>query len=120
MTAWSGLALLAFNLIAGALLPANAASPANQMAQQAYICTALGRTAIGPDGKAEPGQTGHGVELCIYCLPLLQGSVDGPASALALQPPLAVAMADPALPGTVTVSPQTRHNSAAPRAPPVL
>jgi hypothetical protein len=120
VSAWTGLALLAFNLIAGALLPAQAASPANQLAQQAYICTALGMVAVSPDGTPEPGQGSHDVSLCVYCLPLLSGGFDGPAAQATLEAPLSVALADYEGLAPALISPQPRHNSAAPRAPPAL
>ena len=118
VTAWSGLALLAFNLIAGALLPAQAASPANQLAQQAYICTALGMVAVGPEGSAEPSQSGHEFNLCIYCLPIMSGGLDSPAPQGLAEAQFTPAAADLDGSAPALFLPQTRHNSAAPRAPP--
>ncbi|MBF0268358.1 MAG: hypothetical protein HQL44_07175 [Alphaproteobacteria bacterium] len=118
--AWTGLYLLAFNLIAGALMPAQAAAPLSQLVSQTYICTAFGMTAVGPGADQIPAnQAGHAASFCVFCLPLLQGGLDGPAAQAALVKidfPLYSAEYGTAAPPLD--EPQARHSKAAPRAPP--
>lgn len=122
LTAWSGLFLLTINLIAGALMPAQAASPASQLAQQAYICTAFGMQAIGLDGDGEQdGQAGGHSAFCSFCLPLLQGGLDAPPA----NPAESIVFFENFLENPTPVSfaaarPDSSHNPAAPRAPPAV
>lgn len=122
MTAWSGLFLLTINLIAGALMPAQAAAPASQLAQQAYICTAFGLKAIGADdSQGEGGQAASHAVFCAYCLPLLQGGLDAPpAQAQAGQPSTFSQSIGYHLADSGFLLPRAAHNLAAPRAPPIV
>lgn len=121
LTAWSGLFILTINLIAGALMPAQAAAPAGQLAQQAYICTAFGLKAINADdGQGDSSQAAAHAAFCVYCLPLLQGGLDAPPTpalaGLPGQPPLFLGH-DGA--EAIFSGPSASHNPAAPRAPPI-
>ncbi|CAA6605380.1 conserved exported hypothetical protein [Rhodospirillaceae bacterium LM-1] len=119
--AWTGLYLLAFNLIAGALMPAQAAAPLSQLVSQTYICTALGMTAVGPDaGQTPASQAGHTTAFCVFCLPLMQGGLDGPAAQAALvKIDFPSSLAEYAPVASHISGQLARHGKAAPRAPPV-
>ncbi|MBF0168481.1 MAG: hypothetical protein HQL45_12710 [Alphaproteobacteria bacterium] len=123
---WTGLVLLAFNLIAGTLMPVQAADPLGQsvadvLEGRGLICTTLGLKSIGPDGGLTlPGADAESAGLCVFCLPLMQGGLDQPAS---------LALTDRLHPVTKTgylslaqtfAPPLDPYRQAAPRAPPVL
>ncbi|TAN53459.1 MAG: hypothetical protein EPN26_07010 [Rhodospirillales bacterium] len=123
---WTGLVLLAFNLIAGTLMPVQAADPLGQSVQdvlegRGLICTTLGLKAVGPDGGlALPGAESESAGLCVFCLPLMQGGLDQPPS-LVLTDRLYPA-SDLKFQQIVQAFPPTLegYRQAAPRAPPVL
>lgn len=117
IVSWLGLFLLLFNLVAGSILPAQAAPLATDD-DHIVICTAGGMAVIDRNGTPVPpdhvGQNGF----CGACLPFVHGAVLTPAAALLPRPvvqplPRALpAVAEPALVG---------HDVrlANPRAPPV-
>jgi len=85
VSAWAGLFLLLFNLVAGAVLPARAA-PAAADAPHLVICTAGGMAVIDRNGT--PVAPDHAGEngFCGACLPFVHGAVLAPASAATPQP----------------------------------
>ncbi len=81
---WTGLLVLAFNVLGGAVLPVRDAtaspSPLARLLDNGRIvvCTATGMVVMDADGTILPDDSGtvapsHDV-LCAYCLPLLHGS----------------------------------------------
>lgn len=114
-TAYTGLVLLAFSLIAGALLPARASSTD----EPAYICTALGLKAIGPD-DSQPAETGQSAGLCAACLPLMQGGIDTPPETFAAGVTFVVASIDVLAPLGLTVAAQPHHSPQSLRGPPAV
>lgn len=118
--AWMGLVLLAFNLIAGAMMPASAQAPIGQSGQQFYICTALGLKAIGPAADLDQGKAaGHGAQICAFCLPLMSGGLDSPAPVTVADADLTPTLAEYAPPAKSVPASSSRRGQTAPRAPPV-
>ena len=120
IVSWLCLALVAFNLVAGAALPPSLADAESAFGERIVICSAAGMSVV--DLGAVPGQTvpsSHG-GLCAFCLPLLHGAVPLP---------LTVAVVElPALRPVFLAVPQQsarpvrfeQGGAAGPRAPPVI
>jgi len=110
---WFALLLLAFNLLAG-----SAQSMPQTAGAAAFICTSHGMISVGDDGKPVAPKNGWG-HLCVFCLPMLQGSAATPGPVVVPQPavyqdnPLFVVSVDPA------PSSPDRLTWVHPRAPPV-
>lgn len=114
-TAYTCLVLLAFNLIAGALLPARASSTDGP----AYICTALGLQAIGND-KGQPAEAGQSAGLCAACLPLMQGGLDAPPDTVATDVRFVFSRVDVPPPTGQVIVTQSHHSPQSRRGPPAV
>ncbi|HLO75231.1 MAG TPA: DUF2946 family protein [Magnetospirillum sp.] len=81
VSAWIGLFLLMFNVVAGGALPASAAQPVTPD-DHLIVCTAGGMAVIDRNGT--PVSPDHAGEngFCGACLPFLHGAVITPAAAL--------------------------------------
>lgn len=119
LASWLGLLLLAFNVLAAAALPARAESALAQslMDGRIVVCTAAGLLVLDQDGRALPASD-H-AQFCVFCLPLLHGGVDVPATpVLADRPTFAPAALLPA--GENRPWHPAAHGRVRSRAPPSL
>jgi hypothetical protein len=83
VVSWLCLALVGFNLLAGAGLPI-AAEPRGD--ESIVVCSAGGMTVVDLGAASGSSSPSHG-QLCAFCLPLLHGSVgDTVTSAVVLMP----------------------------------
>jgi len=129
---WLSLAVLLVNLLGGLALPrTGAAAPGFVAAVPGFvralsqdhivICTAFGMVEMDRDGhRTDSGSGGiaHG-EFCPFCLPLMQGGVQLPASLALAAPPALDETPSVFPPGFLWLpSPIERGGAAAPRAPP--
>lgn len=114
-TAYTGLVLLAFNLIAGALLPARASSTDGP----AYICTALGLKAVGND-EGQPAEAGQSAGLCAACLPLMQGGLDAPTDTAAINVRFVYSRVDVPPPTGQAFAAPPHHSPQSLRGPPAV
>lgn len=125
VSVWLGIVALAFNIFAGAVLPAQPAQAETNSAagdaagQPLMVCTPDGMVEIGQDGKPVPSQqtSGHD-QLCIFCLPLLHGGTNVPAIEPLLEPALAVLGSVEILPTENPIAPPRLEGISLPRAPP--
>lgn len=83
-----GIFLVLLNIVAGALLPSRQADASLSLANRLVlgdrqvICTAAGMVVIGADGTTLPDDGGTmASELCVFCLPLVQGGKAPPTLA---------------------------------------
>lgn len=121
MAAWVGIILLAFNLLAGEVLPAHFLPPSNDPTAIGFdyeICAAYGQADHQSGNQNSPANS-HGGQICVFCLPLLHGGLGLPMAAVAVVPPQAaprrLALAqEPQQAVSARVWP-----SASPRAPPL-
>ena len=85
LSAWAGLFVLLFNLVAGGVLPAQA-MPAVTDDSHIVICTAGGMAVIDRNGTpVTPDHVGQN-GFCGACLPFVHGAVLAPAAATTPQP----------------------------------
>jgi hypothetical protein len=119
---WLCLLCLFLNVLGGALLSrpdsAKLLGEANGLYQ---ICTAGGLIEIDADGKRAPAEsTGHGSDICIFCLPLVHGGIDAPTLFVVADAELLASGA--IFPEAPSQAPALIHTSGAsgPRAPPIL
>lgn len=123
--AWIGLLVLVFNIAGGGMLPTRPASAASSPFSQGLgdgrivICTAAGLVVMDRDGTivATTDPSG-GSDLCVFCLPMLQGT------AMTAVPPVLLLRAVPPapLPLPQVTAPPLRaaglNLTTAPRGPP--
>lgn len=85
---WLGLLLLCFNVLGASALPARAAdagpAPFVQefQADRIVVCTAAGMVVMDRDGNivGSGGTSSAHSDFCVYCLPLMHGGAQAPAS----------------------------------------
>lgn len=121
--AWLGLVLLAFNLVAGALVPVGArAAEGPEIAfarllegEHMVVCTAGGLVEIDPKGGTAPDHTAF----CVFCLPLMNGSVAfGPSQPPVPAEPSASAVVEPPRTAIRPAAIAILAGTSSPRAPP--
>ncbi|OIQ85578.1 hypothetical protein GALL_325780 [mine drainage metagenome] len=121
-----GLLLMAFNLLLGSGISAEAAGAGHEplfaqelLSGHIVVCTAGGLVVLDRSGHPvdHHGAAGHS-DFCVFCVPLLHGGLDTAAAATL---PMAVETPQPAaLPQPVfrTPAPVRLAGAASPRAPP--
>lgn len=122
VVSWTGLFFLSFYMLAGIFLPHPSFAKLLGGDEGHYIiCTAAGLIEIDENGKQVPGdQTASGVELCVYCLPLMHGGADVPlAFTVAEAQLLASGIIPPVSASQNFFSPRLSW-ATGPRAPPLL
>lgn len=77
-----GLLVVFFNLVAGTLLSSGAGAADAPFLDEIFgdrivICTGAGMIVLDADGNQIP-QNGAADPMCVFCLPLMQGSADAP------------------------------------------
>lgn len=87
-----GLLLVLFNLVAGVLLPSSANAAKSPLLEEIFgdrivICTRAGMIVLDADGKPV-SQSGTVDPMCVFCLPLMQGSADTPVVVTNAEAPL--------------------------------
>jgi len=119
-----GMWAILFNLVAAALLGANAQANSPMFAglggDRIIVCTGLGAIVLDRRGNPAPQEDGGGAPMCPFCLPLMQANVLPPDEAtynLAL-----VREASLFIPRQETVRPIPARLAGAfsPRAPPLI
>lgn len=118
-----GLLVIVFNLFAGVALASTSQAGTAPFLEELsgdriVICTGAGMIVLDADGNLVP-QDGSIEPMCVFCLPLIQGSADAPVVILFLDAPLAF------VPETWVVETQVAPvvsrvvASASPRGPPL-
>lgn len=88
-----GLLVVLFNLVAGTLLSSSAGAANAPFLDEIFgdrmvICTGAGMIVLDADGNQIP-QDGAVDPMCVFCLPLMQGSADAPVVLALLEAPVA-------------------------------
>ncbi len=113
---WLCLALVGFNLLAGAGLPVMAGSGSGE---SIVVCSSGGMTVVDPGAASEVPPSSHG-ELCAFCLPLLHGGTQGAATISVVSrsttPPAVIFLPCP----TAILARFEQGAAAGPRAPPAI
>lgn len=126
LVSWVGLILLVFNIFGAGSLPVRAEGTGTPLFAQELlgdrivVCTAAGMVVMDRDGNiinTGPTSSSHG-DLCVYCLPLMHGAAQAPAS-MALAADAVFAGEEKYLPAEPAAAVPTRlPGAASPRAPP--
>lgn len=126
VSVWLGIVALAFNIFAGAALPAQTAQAAapqaaeSEFGQAFMVCTGAGMVAFGEDGKPVPSQNSPSHDhLCIFCLPLVHGGISLPAVQPLIEPFFTVLGSVEVLPMENPAAPPRWRGISSPRAPPL-
>lgn len=122
VVSWTGLFLLSFNILAGVFVPQPSFAKLLGGDEGHYlICTAIGLIEIDENGKqVSSDQSAAGVDLCVYCFPLMNGAADTPQSfTVAEAQLLASGTILPVCDSQQSLSPRLSW-AAGPRAPPTL
>lgn len=123
---WLGLVLLAFNILAGNTLPARAdgdasPTPFDQIFQEGHtvICTASGLLVLDRDGRpADGGNPAQHGNLCVFCLPLMQGAASVPFQSAAPLPVVHMAVLAPWHAAPTPLFPARPNGAISSRGPP--
>jgi hypothetical protein len=128
VASWLGLVILVLNIAAGGAMPAGAADSGQPLFAQGLlgdrivVCTAAGMVVMDRDGNViDTGKEAGHTNLCVFCLPLVQGNVHSPAIAAVI-----VQDAAPARPAGefviarhAAIKPSGLNGASSPRAPPL-
>jgi len=126
VASWLGLVLLAFNLLAGSGLTAQASensSPAfaqELLGDRIVVCTSAGMVVMDRDGHIldTNGANSH-TEFCVFCLPLMQGGIQAPVAMTFVIAPTEYQHPDLVPNQPSDPKPARLTGSASPRAPPL-
>jgi hypothetical protein len=123
LVSWLGLFFLSFNLLAGIFMPTPTYAKLLGGGDEGHyqICTSAGLIEIDENGKSVPATaTGHSVELCVFCLPLMHGGLDAPASFAVAEAQLLSSGAVFSDVSSLRLVSARLAGSSAPRAPPAI
>jgi hypothetical protein len=119
-----GLLILLFNLVAGTLLSSSANAADAPFLDEIFgdrivVCTGAGMVVL--DAQGNPVSQNGGVDpLCVFCLPLMQGTADAPVVVAVLEAPLPF-VTETFVVETLAAAPVLRlTTSASPRGPPLV
>lgn len=119
---WLGLFLLSLNILTGALLPQPSLAEMLDIDEAHYIvCTSAGMIEFDEHGQRVPASAAKtGSEICVFCLPLMQGSTHAPAFFVLAEAELTASGA--VFPATAApgLTPVSHSGASGPRAPPAL
>jgi hypothetical protein len=127
IASWLGLVVLAFNVLGPGAMPANAAGAGTAAFAQGLnsdrivVCTAAGMVVMDRDGNILDEEAGAAGGLCVFCLPLMHGTVHAAAHAIAIAVDCGPKkVVGPHLPFTLDIGrPANLAGASSPRAPPL-
>ena len=126
VASWLGLILLISNILGAVGLPARPAEAGPALFAQELnsdrivVCTAAGMVVLDRDGNpVETGQTGGHTDFCVFCLPLMHGGIDAPATVAVIDVPVAPSVAAITPTEASQPAPTRLAGAASPRAPPL-
>lgn len=127
---WAGLLVMAFNVVAGDLLPlfppslSQGALGAVEDGRAFVVCTLHGLEVVRPQDSAPDGRSAAAKPqddgVCLSCLPLLHGGVSAPTIVGMVRPEWVVLVALPIWTRAVLVPPAPIPRPVFPRAPPAV
>jgi hypothetical protein len=119
-----GLLILLFNLVAGTLLSSSANAADAPFLDEIFgdrivVCTGAGMLVLDADGN--PISQNGGVDpLCVFCLPLMQGTADAPVVVAVLEAPLPFVAETFVVVAVSAPTPARLVASTSPRGPPLV